>query len=356
MNKKIINTIGTLLIILLTILVIQYISGFAQSVLTIIGSGLEIIILSFVIAFAIQPIIKMFRNKMKFNVKVATILANTLFFGVGLLLIALIFPIVVKIISDLSSSGAINNWLNEVKNTDIYYRLTSESVTIRNAIDSMLISAAQSIPSIIQSVLGGFVIGIVKTLFIITLTVYISFDIDRIFAFINYKLKNKKRASKLLNIILEKTTLYYTSIPKYIFFDFILLFLSYYFILRLDITVAIGIALFIAVINTIPYIGGVIATIILLLIALPQGINQIIITSIVCFAIAHIEANIMAPKFFSNKINVNTILVLLVFLLLTPILGFWGVLYGIPIAIIIDVLSKEYLFKEFDKEYIENEK
>jgi predicted PurR-regulated permease PerM len=355
MNKKILNTIGTLLIVLLSVLVLQYVSQIAQSVLTIIGSGLEIIILSFVMAFAIQPLIKMIKEKFKLNKNIATIISNTIFFGFGIFLIALIFPILSKIIIDLSNNSAVNRWINDIQGTDIYSKINELNPSVGNSISSMLLSAAQALPSIIQNVLGSLVVGIVKTLLIITLTVYISFDIDRIFAFVFFKFKEDARVTRVLKTIIKKTTLYYTSIPKYVFFDFILLFVSYYFILKLDITIALGLALFIAIINTIPYIGGVIATIILLLIALPQGMNQIIITSVVCFAIAHIEANIMSPKFFSNAININTVLVLLVFLLVTPILGFWGVLYGIPIAIIADEFAKEYIFKEFDEEYQENE-
>lgn len=356
MNKKILNTIGMLAIILITIVIIDMIGKITQAILPFVSFAVKITIISFVIAFALQPLAKMIAQKFKINRETSIVLANVAFFGILAAVVILFIPMIQLILVLIIDPTTISNWFKQINDINFFTTINQYiGSSVETQMQQIVVASIQFITNSLTNLLGFIANSFLQLFFVIALTTYMAFEIDKIIEYFRYLSAKNEQISKTFDSIIERVQAYYQSIPKYMFFDFLLMASAYVLVLRVDPKIGLGLAALIAIINIVPYIGGIIATILLILIALPQGSNQIWLTLIVSLIVTQIEANVLAPKFYSNVSSFSPLLLLLVFILITPILGFWGLIYGTPIAIIIDQLAKDYLLKDFLKERSKNE-
>src|SRR3989338_11396558 len=94
----------------------------------------------------------------------------------------------------------------------------------------------------------------------------------------------------------------------------------------------------------IPYIGAVVVTIPVCIIALMQwGIEPYFIYLIVAYtAIILLDANVLVPLLFSETMDLHPIVIILSVLVFGEIWGFWGVFFAIPLATVADVLLRRW--------------
>ena len=87
----------------------------------------------------------------------------------------------------------------------------------------------------------------------------------------------------------------------------------------------------------IPYIGAVVVTIPVVLIALFQfgPENQFYYVVGVYFIIQMLDGNVLVPLLFSEVVNLHPILIIVAVLFFGGVWGFWGVFFAIPLATLI---------------------
>lgn len=95
-----------------------------------------------------------------------------------------------------------------------------------------------------------------------------------------------------------------------------------------------------AILNMIPYIGGLIATIICMLITLTtsQDINDIFWVAVILTIVQFIDNNILMPKVVSSKVKINALISILGVLIGGALAGVSGMFLSIPAIAILKVI------------------
>ncbi len=85
---------------------------------------------------------------------------------------------------------------------------------------------------------------------------------------------------------------------------------------------------------TVPYIGGVVATIPVVIIAFLQwGISAPFVYLLVAYTVIQIlDGNVLVPILFSETMNIHPIAIIVAILIFGSLWGFWGMFFAIPLA------------------------
>ncbi|HHV6871182.1 TPA: AI-2E family transporter [Haemophilus influenzae] len=87
----------------------------------------------------------------------------------------------------------------------------------------------------------------------------------------------------------------------------------------------------------VPYIGAVIVTIPVALVALFQfGISPTFWYTIIAFAVSQLlDGNLLVPYLFSEAVNLHPLIIIISVLIFGGLWGFWGVFFAIPLATLV---------------------
>jgi predicted PurR-regulated permease PerM len=108
----------------------------------------------------------------------------------------------------------------------------------------------------------------------------------------------------------------------------------------LGIPFAIPLGILAGLFNVVPNIGPILAGIPAVLIALPQGLNQVGYVVILYLIVQNFEGFVLSPLVQQRSISLPPVLVLAAQLLLGILFGFWGVLVAVPLVAVVFVLVK----------------
>ncbi len=105
---------------------------------------------------------------------------------------------------------------------------------------------------------------------------------------------------------------------------------------------ALSIGFVAALLNPIPYLGPIIATIPAVLLAISQGWTVVIITAIVMVVIQQLDGNVLGPLLLSQSMQVHPVTVLVALIVGSSLFGFWGILLAIPATAFFQLLYNDY--------------
>jgi predicted PurR-regulated permease PerM len=98
-----------------------------------------------------------------------------------------------------------------------------------------------------------------------------------------------------------------------------------------------------AVLEIIPYVGGLVTIVFAVLVAATTGKLWLIIAVIVWYTIVvNLEAHIVAPKLVGEIVGLHPLVVVLALFLGAEVLGILGALLAVPIAVIVQTLLDEF--------------
>lgn len=109
---------------------------------------------------------------------------------------------------------------------------------------------------------------------------------------------------------------------------------TYAGLLLLRIPDALLLAFFMALFEILPYLGPVIASIPILLSAIPLGMERALYALILLIAVQQIEGNFVAPHFAATSTSIHPFAALVGVFVFGSILGIWGILMAIPVMVI----------------------
>ncbi|PIZ04973.1 MAG: AI-2E family transporter [Gammaproteobacteria bacterium CG_4_10_14_0_8_um_filter_38_16] len=94
----------------------------------------------------------------------------------------------------------------------------------------------------------------------------------------------------------------------------------------------------------IPYIGAVVVTIPVFVIALMQwGVSPHSVALLIAYAVIIIlDANVLVPWLFSETMDLHPIVIILAVLVFGGLWGFWGVFFAIPLATVADSVMRAW--------------
>jgi predicted PurR-regulated permease PerM len=98
-----------------------------------------------------------------------------------------------------------------------------------------------------------------------------------------------------------------------------------------------------AVLEIIPYVGGLITIVLAVLVALTTGKLWLIVAALIWYAIVvNVEAHIVAPKLVGEIVGLHPLVVVLALFLGAEVLGILGALLAVPIAVVVQALLDEF--------------
>ncbi len=121
---------------------------------------------------------------------------------------------------------------------------------------------------------------------------------------------------------------------------------NYVGLVLLGIPFAISLAILSGLLEIVPYVGPIISTIFETIIGLSISPVMGLAVLSMSFLIQQVENYIFVPKIMEKSVGVNPIIIILALTIGFRLFGFVGVLISVPIVITLQVLTKEYLFKE----------
>ena len=102
-----------------------------------------------------------------------------------------------------------------------------------------------------------------------------------------------------------------------------------------------------ALLNIIPYFGAVLGAIPAIVVALVEGPNKILWVILTFLIIQQIEGNLIAPKITAESIDMHPILIIILLLIGEQIGGLLGMVFIVPIAVVIKVLFDDWDYYMF---------
>lgn len=127
-----------------------------------------------------------------------------------------------------------------------------------------------------------------------------------------------------------------------IMFILIALYSSLFFLIGLGYSLLLGIVY--GVMSFVPYVGGIIALTLSVVVALfGENVGRTIVFIVVIYAAVHaIENFILVPQIVGERVKLNPIVLFLAIFLFGYFFGFFGVLFAVPLsAFLVEILNKQ---------------
>lgn len=324
-------------------------------VLYLIQSVLIYLIVSLILTLIGIPIITFLRRRLKFNNIFATI-TTILFF---VLIIAGFVMMFIPLILDQGQSLSILN-IKSIESTIVNLTDQAAAFLDSNGIDSSKALKTSNltsklnlnfIPNFLNSVLAtvsSFGMGLASVLFI---TFF--FLKDRlVFSRMAKSVLPEEHSDRILNSLEKINHL----LSRY--FIGLLIQLSIVFVMYLIVLLIFGIdnalviAFLCAVLNIIPYIGPLIASVLAALLTMINNLgadfqSEILPTTIYVligfWIVQVIDNNVSQPFIFSNSVNSHPLEIFLVILIAGFLFGIMGMIVAVPLYTMLKVVGKEFL-------------
>ena len=330
----------SLLIILLIIIIILYLK------LKTLNSIVNIIFISFILAYTLKPLRNILCDKIKIKKRTSSIIIIlSIIFSISIFVYILIPSIIREsynfgnildnidiYVEDLAKKLNINN----ISFFDVVYGRISDETNIffRNFSNSLVDNLISSLESIISLAIVPIV------------TYYFLVDGELIFNKLLLILPTEKRvlAKKVITHI-DKVLSRYIICQLLLSLIIGILTTIALFFLKVKFSILLGV--FNGVLNIIPYFGPIIGGIPAVFIALMESPSKALWTLVIVFIIQQIEGNILSPKITGDSTDMHPIIIIILLLIGDKLGGFIGMIIIVPIGVIIKIIYEDindYLF------------
>lgn len=352
------NTLSKTILAIITIILVAFIFWYFANIIA-------YIIIAFILSMFGHPLIELLdKIRIKnYQIPRSVSAAFTLLsiWGIGFLLIILIFPILAKEASNLSSidkqmiMNSFNGPVKYIENLLIGMNIKNvDFIQIQEFISSKLmsilgISQLSNMFNFFTKLLGNAFVGF----FAITFITFFFLKDEKLFGNIILTISPTKHERKVKHIMFSIKKL----LGRYflgLFIDVLIVFTLVSLgmtIIGLDFQQAIVIGLFAGLLNVIPYVGPIIAIIFGLSFAAISHIELNLIEDIfplfsymmiVYVIVQIIDGMFLQPFIYSNSVKAHPLEIFLVILSAGYIAGIAGMLVAIPTYTIIRVIAKEF--------------
>lgn len=330
----------SLLIILLIIIIILYLK------LKTLNSIVNIIFISFILAYTLKPLRNILCDKIKIKKRTSSIIIIlSIIFSISIFVYILIPSIIREsynfgnildnidiYVEDLAKKLNLTN----ISFFDVAYGRISDETNIffRNFSNSLVDNLISSLESIISLAIVPIV------------TYYFLVDGELIFNKLLLILPTEKRvlAKKVITHIDKVLSRYIISQLLLSLIIGILTTIALFF-LKVKFSILLGV--FNGVLNIIPYFGPIIGGIPAVFIALMESPSKALWTLVIVFIIQQIEGNILSPKITGDSTDMHPIIIIILLLIGDKLGGFIGMIIIVPIGVIIKIIYEDindYLF------------
>lgn len=114
-------------------------------------------------------------------------------------------------------------------------------------------------------------------------------------------------------------------------------------LLILGINFALSTALVAALLAMVPVVGSVLFLIPVALAAITVSLQKLIVAVVVCVLAAQLVYNLLAPKLLGKALKIHPIIVMLSFLVGYRLSGIWGAIFAVPVTSALAIIGKDLL-------------
>ena len=309
-------------------------------------SVVNLILISFIIAYAIKPLRNYFCDKFKISKRISSLIIIILSIG---LFTTIIYFIVPTIIYESGNFGVmldnvelyLMNMANKLNLSDLSLFETAY-IQINEKINLFLASLSgnliDNIASILENLVGFAIVPVVAYYFLA--------DGELIYNKLLLIFPTDKRILiRKINGNIDKVLSRY--IISQLLLSGIIGVLTFIMLIILGVKLPLILAILNAIANIIPYFGPIIGGAPIVFIALMQSPTKAILALIGAFVIQQIEGDLLAPKITGVCINFHPIIIIILLILGGKIGGAAGMILAVPILVIIKVIYDDinyYLF------------
>lgn len=333
-------------------------------------------IIGFVISYLLNPLMKLMEKKVFFWIDakkrkgiyskarrlVSIFVSYILMVGVLSALVVLLIPQIKTSVETLfrnipdyiaTFTQNITDWVNQnhlnsawMEEVLPFNKLIEYATALVNACFGWLIN----IPVLITKGFTNILVGVI-------VSIYFLYDKEKFIAAIEKVTKaifKKETASKVTQVCKMTDKTFSRFILGKIIDSLIIGIISFPFMLLIYRPYALLISVIIGITNVIPFFGpfiGAIPSALLILIVAPDRLLWFILF---VFLLQQFDGNILGPKILGETTGMSPILVLLGILAGSKLLGFVGMIVGVPLTAVCYLLIKSYIDKKYQEKY-ENE-
>ena len=330
-------------------------------------------IIGFVISYLLNPLMKLLEHRVFFFLDakkrrgvyskgrrlVSIFVAYILMVGVLSALVVLLIPQVKTSVETLFRNipdyvsiftQNVTNWVNQnhlnssfIEEILPFNKLLEYATALVNACFGWLVN----IPVLITKGFTNILVGVI-------VSIYFLYDKERFLAAIkkvNQAIFKKETAKKVTDICKMTDQTFSRFILGKIIDSLIIGIIAFPFMLLIYRPYALLISVIIGVTNVIPFFGpfiGAIPSAFLILIVAPHRTLWFVLF---VFLLQQFDGNILGPKILGETTGMSPILVLLGILAGSKLLGFAGMIIGVPLTAVVYLLFKAYIDKKYQEKY-----
>jgi len=297
------------------------------------------VIASVILAFILQGLVAYLCSK-GFNKAFSVYLSFTLFIGVVVTIIFALLPLVWRQLSSLVSDapgilGSLKTYLYKLREQypaiidaesmdKLYQDATSE---VANFGQWLVSQSIESLPMLVTAMIYFIVVPILVFFFLK--------DKDRILQALASMLPNDR---KLMTRVWDEMNLQFANYVRGKVVEIVVVGGATYIVfIFMGLNYGALLAILVGFSVVIPYIGAVVVTIPVTMIALFQfGLHEAFFYLMLAYLVIQlIDGNILVPLLFSEVVNLHPVIIIVSVLFFGGIWGVWGVFFAIPLATLV---------------------
>lgn len=319
------------------------------------------LMLAFVIAYILNPLINYFEQKININRTISILLVMTLVAAAAVLIVIYIIPLIFQQLENLY-----NNIPDYIESAEEFFAkietfLAKHNISLDKT-DAEYLEDIQNVSGkIIQTILNflknlsGMISQLINLLIFPFALYYFSKDFNRIKKGIKslIPLKYKEPAVKIvrdIDVIIGKF------IRGQLLVCLVLGILSYIGLILIGFDYSIVLALMVTFLSLIPYVGVFVTVITGVILgwvstSFIMAVKVFIALEIVQF----LEGNFITPKIMGKSVGLHPLVVMIALIFFGKLLGFWGMLIAVPITAILKYFV-QMLLDNYKNSSLYNEK
>ncbi|MCM1370476.1 MAG: AI-2E family transporter [Clostridium sp.] len=344
LNFKLIN----IAILVLIVFLLYQTSGLWGAILSKIITIILPFMIAFIIAYALNPCVRFLKSK-GIPKWLSILLVVLLVAGILVTIVLIAFPLLFNQLSSLFTG--IVSFFKELSTTfdlnfgDIQNTLSNTFTSILSNLGTYVSNGAINFIGVSLSFFSAFLVGV-------SATIYFLIDMDSIRKEVKLFVRKKsKKVYKYISILDEQMKQYLIGFMKILVINFFLYSFAFLIVGHPN---AILLGFMASLLSLIPYFGGIFTNIIALVTAFVVSPALFIKTIVAVIILSILDGNVISPLVYGKANKVHPIVIIMSIFAGGLIFGFIGVVFALPIAIIIITTIK--YFKEDISDIIDDKK
>lgn len=304
------------------------------------GNLIAPLLIAIVLAYLLEMPIRFLNLRLRFPRIMATILVFGSFISIATIFFLILVPMLwnqsISLLSDLPAMfNKLNEWLLNLP--EHYPELIDYSMvdSIFNSVREKILGFGESVVKLsLTSIMNLVSLGIYAFLVPLMMFFMLKDKKELLQGVSRFLPRNRHLASKVWIEMQQQISNY---IHGKLLEILIVTLITYIIFLIFGLNYPLLLAFAVGLSVLVPYIGSVLVTIPVALVALFQfGVSPTFWYIIIAFAISQLlDGNLLVPYLFSEAVNLHPLAIIISVLIFGGLWGFWGVFFAIPLATLV---------------------